>query len=259
MKRIIKITESDLVKIVKKLLKEQSDDDPRKKVKKAKEVEREITQGGDYDYDYIKNKIPLTDLPEIFYDATTGLGGDDEALIVAALLRIQKEKNPLTAWDKISSDYKRMYPSNIINGTTGDLYKDIEQDVELDIAYYDKKSIRQVYNDIQGNKSLTPQEDNPAYDKLCKYDNVEGNSKVTESIIKSEWGFKSLKTFQTWCQKDAKLYFFRNKRGGVTPNMCPIADGKLGCCTLTCFRGVEMNPKMLKDIDSFAERANMLY
>ena len=258
MKRIVRLTESDLTRIVKRVLKEQSED-PRKKVKKAKEVEREVTQGGDYDYEYIKNRIPLTELPEIFYDATTGAGGDDEALIVAALLRIQKERSPLTAWNKVSADYKRAYPRNSVKMTTGDLYMDIKQDVELDIAYYDGKSIRQVYNDIQANKSLVPQEENPAYDKLCKYDDVEGNPKVTDSIIKGEWGFKSLKTFQTWCQKDAKMYFFRNKRGGVTPNMCPRADGKMGCCTLTCFKGVEMNPAMLKDIDNFAERANRIY
>jgi len=265
MKKIIKLTESDLTRIVKRVLMEQGENTPyqggRKTVATGKDTLRAIASSGEIDYNYIENQIPIDSLHELIYDAITMDGGnfgelgDDEAVVEAAFLRILKEKNPLQAYQKVSNNYLRTYRDDMY---TDDMWGDIKYDINV-FEKYHKQSLKKSYDLIQKSKGdeITP---TPANDKLCKYswDGPDDKDFYTD-MITEKYGFESVLTFQKWCKNDAKLYSFKNKNNKITNGMCGNPDGKIGCCTVSCYNAVKSNSSLYINIKDHAKRANRLY
>jgi len=258
MKRIIKLTESDLTRIIKRIIKEQGENVPykggRKSVATGKDTARAILSSGEIDYNYIENEIPIDELHILIFDAMTTDGGnfgemgDDEAVVEAAFLRILKEPNPLQAYKKVSDNFLRKYRY--------DMWEDIKENINV-FEKYHKQTLKKSYDLIQKSGDGKP---TPANDKICKYSwNGPDDKGFYNSKIIDKWGFESLLTFQKWCKNDAKKYYFRNANNGITKDNCGNPDGKLGCCTVTCAKAVDFDKNLLNNILDHSERANKLY
>lgn len=271
MKRIIKLTEADLTRIVKKVIMEQGKNVPyeggRKTVSTMKDTLRSLFSSGSIDYNYLENKIPIDRLHFIIHGAITQLDpfgeggdydyhfggfGDDEAVVESAFIRILKETNPKQALEKVKRLYRDEYGS--------DMMSDIRLDINIYEKYHDlpnKPSIADALDQIQKSGDGKP---TPANDKICKYSwNGPDDKSFYNSKIIDKWGFESLLTFQKWCKNDAKKYYFRNSNNGITKDNCGNPDGKLGCCTVTCAKAVDFDKNLLNNILDHSERANRLY
>ena len=161
MKKVIKLTESDLMRIVKRVLSEQ-DNTGKTFVNKSKETIRTVGNSGEYDYNYLENTIPISKIAKVINDSITGnivksVGKfvsnssstlrstvqDNEAVVEALFIRISKERDPIAAFNQVRQDYYKQFKS--------DMMTDIKDDIDINQKYH-KESIASLLSKIQKSK-----------------------------------------------------------------------------------------------------------
>jgi hypothetical protein len=97
MKRIIRLTESDLTRIVRRVLKEE---------RTPAQIET----------------LPIGNLHTVIYDAISPVFGNDrEADVTAALYNITKQEDPCCAYQTVYNDYVNKYGSDMWEDISGEL------------------------------------------------------------------------------------------------------------------------------------------
>ena len=174
MKRIVRLTESDLSRIVRRVINEQNEPSFMQSIKN---LYRDFVEGGDIDYNYIENSATAKELADLIY-ASLKVGtlyrgknpeaepklfkslenplpkdygapdftidGDAEATVEAAFLNMSKplktEGNCPECWKKyteVSKLYKQRFNRYMI--------KDVKDNIDIYRKYH-KKSINSIIN-----------------------------------------------------------------------------------------------------------------
>ena len=218
MKKIIRLTESDLARIIKRVIKE-SNDDPK--------MYHRYTKGGNpgvekFLSDPLNNAIAreleqqLENDEYANIDNPTNIGKGTRTMRIVFNNRkmtvddfidqIQEDAEALTCHTITDYDYNnRILRSTIIT-------------INTEEGPCKKKDV---------DKKVDPKPDpKPKPKKECKYE----NTAIDPRIING--GEESIKMFQRWCKN--KGYYKGIYSDGST-STCQEIDGKIGCCSKTCF------------------------
>jgi hypothetical protein len=177
MKKVIRLTESDLTRIVRRVINEQNEPSF---IQSIKNLYRDVVDGGDIDYDYIENSATAKELADLIYESLKDWDssnlyrgknpeanrdnlqnaqnplpkdysaleidteGDTEAVVEAAFLNMSKplktEGNCPECWKKyteVSKLYKQRFNRYMI--------KDVKDNIDIYRKYH-KKSINSIIN-----------------------------------------------------------------------------------------------------------------